>query len=302
MEQWKTVTGFEGLYQISNTGKVKSTKYKNHKLIGSKSMKLRNTVCLYKNPISFRNYTRHIFFIDELVAVEFLDYSIEDENLYLIHLDGDYQNDNLSNLKVLNQSLIQLSKIKTKSEIVIIKETEEIWKDIIGYEDLYQISNLGQVKSFRKKEPYNLSLSSINNSGYISINLSVNGKMKRFYVHRLVAQHFVDNPNNYTEVDHFSNCKTQNEASNLRWVSRNHNLERGSANPIVSLNLITGDKTFFKTQVDAAEHFNVSTRDIDFARKNKNRKRRMNSILDHIRFYDADVDNVRAMIDNHYNN
>jgi hypothetical protein len=122
------------------------------------------------------------------------------------------------------------------------------------------------------------------------------------YVHRLVAQHFVDNPNNYTEVDHFSNCKTQNEASNLRWVSRTHNLERINATPIISLNLITGEKIFFKTQLDAANYFNVGSNTVDTNSKNKNRKRRMNSVLDYIRFYDAEVNDIEAIIDNHYNN
>ena len=74
---------------------------------------------------------------------------------------------------------------------------EEEFKEIIGYEGLYWVSNLGNVKSKRKQLKICLDI-----YGYPVINLSKEGKMKTFTVHRLVALHFIDNPYNLPQVNH----------------------------------------------------------------------------------------------------
>lgn len=70
---------------------------------------------------------------------------------------------------------------------------EEIWKDIVGYEGLYQISNLGNVKSFKHKKPIILN-SAPQKTGYRIVQLVKNKKYKTHLIHRLVAEAFLDNP------------------------------------------------------------------------------------------------------------
>src|SRR5699024_10761196 len=110
---------------------------------------------------------------------------------------------------------------------------EESWKDIEGYEGLYQISNLGRVKSLsrdiqmngyikRSKMTY-LRFSRLP-YGYLTVALSKRSIKKQFYVHRLVALYFVDNPNKYNEVNHIDEDKENNYFLNLEWCTRKQNM------------------------------------------------------------------------------
>lgn len=112
---------------------------------------------------------------------------------------------------------------------------KEIWKDIENYEGLYQISNLGRVRSLPRKTTKGKILKTVkdyNNYGYEKVTLCKNGKRKNYSVHFLVAVAFVDNPHNYPQIDHIipvTNGGT-NAASNLRWVTVKMN-----ANNIMSI-------------------------------------------------------------------
>lgn len=104
---------------------------------------------------------------------------------------------------------------------------EEIWKDIVGYEGLYQVSNLGRVKrlynSYHKTEEHILkpSLSGGNGKGeYQCIQLCKNSKTSIKYIHRLVTLAFIPNPDNKYSVDHINQNKLDNNVSNLRWATR----------------------------------------------------------------------------------
>jgi len=78
-----------------------------------------------------------------------------------------------------------------------------MWKDIKGYEGLYQISDSGEVKSMNYNHTNNEKLLKLRTKkGYLEVSLSKNGKQKFYLVHRLVAMHFLDNPNNYSIVNH----------------------------------------------------------------------------------------------------
>ena len=115
----------------------------------------------------------------------------------------------------------------------------EIWKDIKGYEGLYQVSNLGNIKALGleyykrdgKKDirkEYLMRVQQTNN-GYFTVGLrKPNEKVKRFYIHRLVAESFIINPYNYSEVNHINEDKSDNTYCNLEWCNRNYNINYGS--------------------------------------------------------------------------
>ena len=93
----------------------------------------------------------------------------------------------------------------------------EIWKDIAGYENKYQVSNYGRVRNIYGKgkilKPW------MNDNGYLLVTLSKDGIRKKYRVHRLVAQAFIPNPDNLETVDHIDSNKTNNHIDNLQWLS-----------------------------------------------------------------------------------
>lgn len=106
---------------------------------------------------------------------------------------------------------------------------KEIWKDVGGYEGLYQVSNLGRVKSFKGVSERILKLH-VDNSGYVHVDLYKNNNHRCPTVHRLVAQAFIPNLENKPEVNHIDEDKTNNMVSNLEWCTRKENCNYGTRN------------------------------------------------------------------------
>ena len=111
---------------------------------------------------------------------------------------------------------------------------KEIWKDIKGYEGLYQVSNLGRVKSLDRtyKSPLTNTemitrrgkvLKPLFNRGYYSVALSFGNKVIRKSIHRLVAEAFISNPGNKLQVNHKNGVKNDNNINNLEWVTQSEN-------------------------------------------------------------------------------
>ena len=109
---------------------------------------------------------------------------------------------------------------------------EEAWKDIEGYEGLYQISNLGNVKSlnYNKTKKEKILKPFINSDGYLLVKLCKNKTIKCLSVHSLVAKSFIENPNNYPCINHKDECKTNNVVSNLEWCTNKYNINYGTGN------------------------------------------------------------------------
>ena len=111
---------------------------------------------------------------------------------------------------------------------------KEEWRDIKGYESLYQVSNLGRIKSLKNnRDNYREKILKVvqrGKHGYLGIGLHKNGKSKSFYIHRLVAEAFIPNPNNYKEVNHKDENKQNNRVENLEWCTREYNNRYGTRN------------------------------------------------------------------------
>lgn len=112
----------------------------------------------------------------------------------------------------------------------------EIWKEIEGYENLYQISNHGRVKSlnYRHTGKEKIRKPTKRKDGYLKVVLFKQGKRKNYQVHRLVAQAFIDNSNNLPEINHRDEVKTNNCASNLEWCTNYYNINYGTRNQRVA--------------------------------------------------------------------
>lgn len=109
---------------------------------------------------------------------------------------------------------------------------KEIWKDIKDYEGLYEVSNLGNVKSLRTNKILKPNKGS---NGYLLVHLYNNGiRSKHILIHRLVAETFIPNPNNYQQVNHKDENIINNSIDNLEWCDSKYNANYGTRNKRVS--------------------------------------------------------------------
>lgn len=114
----------------------------------------------------------------------------------------------------------------------------ETWKDINGFEGLYQVSSSGRVKSLDRIVDNHMGgcysikgriISASNNgTGYLFLNLCKNGVHHRYYIHRLVANAFIENPLNHKQINHKDEDKENNNVSNLEWCNSRYNNTYGS--------------------------------------------------------------------------
>ena len=113
----------------------------------------------------------------------------------------------------------------------------EKWVDIKGYENKYAISNLGRIKSIKA----NLIMKPMKcTNGYLCACLWKNNKQQKILVHRLVALHFINNPQNYEDVNHIDENKENNQVDNLQWCSHKFNMNYGKdlSKADVSINIM----------------------------------------------------------------
>lgn len=130
----------------------------------------------------------------------------------------------------------------------------EIWKDVKNYEGLYQVSNLGNIKSLdrivetKNRKNYlrkgKVQKKSVNSFGYETVGFTVDSKTKIYRVHRLVALSFIENTENKPQINHIDGNKTNNNVNNLEWCTSSenqiHSVSTGLSNP--SYPLLKGSK------------------------------------------------------------
>ena len=135
----------------------------------------------------------------------------------------------------------------------------ETFKDIPGYENLYQVSNLGNIKSLKRpgaKEK--LLKGEIDQDGYIRITLTKNGKTKKYKAHRLVMMAFNNTNDSSLQVNHIDGNKKNNKLENLEWCTASYNTRHSYIN---NLNKTKGFKTIIKNKTTGEEKKYRSMRD-----------------------------------------
>ena len=143
----------------------------------------------------------------------------------------------------------------------------EEWRDIGGYEGLYQVSNLGRVRSLNcrgHKGCIGILTPRLDGKGYEMVALYKEGKARNTKVHRLVAQAFIPNPNNYPQVNHKDEDKTNYNVDNLEWCTNEYNHNYGTRNERVAKSLskkviciTTGE--IFNSMREACRKYDINT-------------------------------------------
>lgn len=128
----------------------------------------------------------------------------------------------------------------------------EEWRDIKGFEGLYQISNMGNVKSLERTVwnsrgyyvtvPERIRKARKNRYGYLYVALWKEGKRKQYMIHRLVASAFLNNADNLPEINHKDEDKTNNTVDNLEWCDRSYNCNYGTRNKKISEKMTNSSK------------------------------------------------------------
>lgn len=148
---------------------------------------------------------------------------------------------------------------------------KEVWKDVKGYEGLYKVSNLGRIKSlnYRGLGKEQIIKQSLTPYGYLSVVLN----KKTHLAHRIVAQAFIDNPENLPQINHKDEVKTNNSVYNLEWCTAeynckySHNPEKHKK-PVVAMKK-DGELEFYSSVTEAAETLGITYNSITMALKGR---------------------------------
>lgn len=165
--------------------------------------------------------------------------------------------------------------------------SNEIWKDIPNFIGLYQISNFGRIRSVKKNKSQKMAFfikerilkQMLAPQGYYKVDLYKNHKRNSKYVHRLLMESFIDNPENKPQINHINGIKTDNRIENLEWCTRSNNIKHawttklnlgykkdGELNPNASLtnfmakNIRLSYFTGELTRVQLSKKYNVSVK------------------------------------------
>jgi hypothetical protein len=212
-EIWEDIPFLEGRYQVSNLGQVRSRR----KILSCKNSRGPKQVSIVIDG------NIKVFEVRHLMAYTFLGcvYS-QNARPKLIHVDGNYANISLDNLKVADYSDID----------------NEVWKDVLGFEGIYQVSNMGRIKRSAHEDKYirsDTGKECVRNIGerilkvnshdeYFQINLCTVDRNCYKSVHRLVAEAFIPNPNHLPQVNHIDGNKHNNCVNNLEWCTAKENV------------------------------------------------------------------------------
>lgn len=217
-EIWRDVPGCLGLYQVSSHGRVRRVL----RVYPGKIMKPWKDAEGYLSiRLSAGNKTK-FYFIHRLVAETFI--SNPNEYAYVNHLDKFRANNIVENLEWCSNSQNVLHGRAYRKKRKILTRVPEAWKDVADFENCYQISTHGNIKSLdRYRKCSQLLKQKTDKGGYLRVNLCVNGIKKTWLVHRLVALAFLKNQR--SDVNHKDGDRSNNKLSNLEWCSKKENAQ-----------------------------------------------------------------------------
>ena len=137
---------------------------------------------------------------------------------------------------------------------------KEIWKDILGYEGKYMVSNWGRVKSlnYHRTGKEKILKGCDNGDSYLRVMLSKEGKNKQYRINRLVAQAFIENPDNLPEVNHKDKVRTNNCVDNLEWCTTQYNIDYSLSKAIIGINKVSGLILEFPSIAEAERQTGIS--------------------------------------------
>ena len=130
---------------------------------------------------------------------------------------------------------------------------EEKWLPVVGYEGLYEVSNLGRVRSLpRNTTKGKILAQQITKFGYLKVALVKNNVPKFFQVHRLVAVSFIPNPNNLPQVNHINENKLDNRVENLEWCTAKYNMNYSNSKRVAQCTKEEKIITIFSSLIEAS--------------------------------------------------
>ena len=126
---------------------------------------------------------------------------------------------------------------------------QEVWKQMKEHSG-YEVSNFGNIKNIKTGR---ILKPSINNKGYLRFVVYINKKQKCFYIHRVVANNFIENKNNYNEINHINENKLDNRVQNLEWCTTKYNCNYGTRN----IRVLNSKRHNFKTIIQKDKNDNI---------------------------------------------
>lgn len=156
--------------------------------------------------------------------------------------------------------------------VIGIDQSKEKWKQIKGYEGLYEVSSYGRVRSIKREIKrkdklfggYNYIedriLSAGSNNGYKMVVLyDKNGKHKTYSVHKLVAKAFIPNPHKFKTINHLDENRSNNRVENLEWCTQKNNVRYSQTKTVLASNIKTGEKRYYSALSDVEKDgFDIS--------------------------------------------
>ena len=232
-EEWKPAPGFEGIYEVSKEGHVRILYTDiDGNMPRSLLLTARPTSVGFSTVHLYRDGRKFVVLVHRLVAQAFLE---NPNNLpYVSHIDGDLNNNAVDNLEwsapKSKGQIVKLVKSKNQPQDIEVdnedEPSDESWLPIFGYEDRYEVSDKGRVRSFVKittdegEEFAYRYLTLRTTKSSVQVTLSSNGKSRNASVANLVATAFIPNPNSYKYVVHINGDKSDNTSENLLWSER----------------------------------------------------------------------------------
>ena len=137
---------------------------------------------------------------------------------------------------------------------------KEIWKPVRNYEGLYEVSNLGRVKSlnYNRTGKERIMKGLDNGHGYLFVQLCKDGKVENCRINRLVAMAFLPNPDNLPEVNHKDKIRTNNKVENLEWCTTKYNVEYSLAKAVIGINKVSGLILVFPSTREASRQTDIN--------------------------------------------